>query len=362
MHPPDPGDHPKRVVALLGDRTMTPVDHARFGSVAARGIAEVRTSLESLPAGWWAVVVTFEGDGTAVRFEDVCDGPADPGEAPWAGLGGPWRSSMTRDAYEKGVEEIRRRIAAGTVYQVNLCRTLSHPLTRWPDLGALAAVLERWNPAPFAGFVDARTAGLGVVTASPELFLRLEGGTVTSGPIKGTAVVAEGLLPKDYAENVMIVDLVRNDLSHVCEPGTVEVAALCALEDHPGLVHLTSTVTGRLREGVTWPQILTATFPPGSVSGAPKSTALQTIGDLETEPRGAYCGAVGWVDTREPDHVRAELAVGIRSFFVRDRGAGLELCFGTGAGITWGSDPAQEWAETELKAARLLSLASTGGR
>ena len=341
---------------------MTGVDHARFGTVSARGAAEVRRSLDDLPPGWWAVVVTFEGDVTAVRFEDVCEGRAPRPRAPWAGLHGRWHSSMTRDAYEHGVDEIRRRIAAGTVYQVNLCRVLSHPVAGWPDLGALAEVLARGNPAPFGGFVDVRRAGLGVVSASPELFLRLEGGTVTSGPIKGTAVVPGGLLAKDYAENVMIVDLVRNDLSHVCEPGTVEVAALCALEEHPGLVHLTSTVTGRLREGATLSQTLAATFPPGSVSGAPKSTALETIGDLETEPRGAYCGAVGWVDTREPGHLRAELAVGIRSFFVRDRGPGPELCFGTGAGITWGSDPGQEWAETELKAAHLVSLASAAGR
>lgn len=339
---------------------MAVVDHARFGSVAARGIAEVRDSLEGLPQAWWAVVVTFEGEITAIRFDEVCEGTAGRAGSRWAGIAGEWRTSMERDAYESGVEEIRRRIAAGTVYQVNLCRVLSQSLDAWPDLGALADVLVRGNPAPYAGVVDAPTAGVGVVCASPELYLRIDGSQITSGPIKGTARSAERLLPKDYAENVMIVDLVRNDLSHVCDPGTVEVEALCSLEEHPGLVHLGSYVAGRLRGMVTWPQILVATFPPGSVSGAPKSSALRTIGDLETEPRGAYCGAIGWIDTREPDHVRAELAVGIRSFFVRDQASGLELRFGTGAGITWGSDPGQEWAETELKAARLIGLASDG--
>jgi para-aminobenzoate synthetase component 1 len=270
---------------------------------------------------------------------------------------------MARDAYEGGVGEIRRRIAAGTVYQVNLCRLLSHELDDWPDLDGLAAVLEQGNPAPYAGLVDVRSAGVGVVCASPELYLRVDGRRVTSGPIKGTATTAEALLPKDVAENVMIVDLVRNDLSHVCEPGTVEVEALCALEQHPGLVHLTSYVAGDLRDGTGWDEILEATFPPGSVSGAPKSSALRTIGDLEPEARGAYCGAIGWIDTREPGRPRAQLAVGIRTFFVRFRaGPGgspfPELCFGTGAGITWDSEPALEWAETQLKASRLVRLAS----
>ena len=339
---------------------MAGVDHARFGSLAARGLAEVRHSLDDLPQGWWAVVVTFEGEVTAIRFDDVCEGHDGPTPSPWVGMAGEWRTSMTRQAYEAGVEEIRRRIAAGTVYQVNLCRMLSQSLAIWPDLGSLADLLERGNPAPCAGVIDCRSAGLGVVSASPELYLRVDGPRISSGPIKGTAPTAEGLLPKDYAENVMIVDLVRNDLSHICRPGTVEVEALCALEEHPGLVHLTSSVAGVLRADATWATIFEATFPPGSVTGAPKSTAMSTIADLETEGRGAYCGAVGWVDTRDPGNARAELAVGIRSFFVRESHSGLDLCFGTGAGITWGSDPGLEWAETELKASRLVALASRG--
>lgn len=339
---------------------MRRVDHARFGAVTGLLLAETRGSLTDLPPGWWAVVVTFEGEVTALRFEEVCDAPPLPADAAWPGLTGQWRTSMVRDAYLEGTRRIREHIAAGTVYQVNLCRLLSHPLSVWPDLTALGAVLARGNPAPFAGVIDAPTAEVGVVCASPELFLRIDGSTITSGPIKGTAPTAEQLLVKDFAENVMIVDLVRNDLSHVCDAGTVEVEALCALEPHPGLVHLTSYVTGRLRQDVTWAQILDATFPPGSVSGAPKSSAMRVIGELEAEARGAYCGAIGWIDNRDPTQIRAELAVGIRSFFVRRDQDGLSLCFGTGAGITWGSDPAQEWAETELKAARLIGLASGG--
>jgi para-aminobenzoate synthetase component 1 len=200
--------------------------------------------------------------------------------------------------------------------------------------------------------VDA--AGLDLVSASPERFLSRSGERLVSSPIKGTATTADRLLPKDVAENVMIVDLVRNDLSRVCHEGSVDVEALCAVEPHPGLVHLVSTVAGRLRPGVGWPAIMAATSPPGSVSGAPKSSALTTIGDLEPVPRGPYCGAVGWVDA---DRREAQLAVGIRTFWAeRDPPGRRVLRFGTGAGITWGSDPEAEWAETVLKAARLVGV------
>jgi para-aminobenzoate synthetase component 1 len=195
-----------------------------------------------------------------------------------------------------------------------------------------------------------------VVCASPEAFLRRRGSWLESRPIKGTATAIQRMLPKDYAENVMIVDLVRNDLSHVCREGTVRVDHLCSPEAHPGLVHLVSTVSGQLRDGLGWPDIMDAAFPPGSVSGAPKSSALQAIRDLEPVERGPYCGAIGWIDTQDDT---AELAVGIRSFWADRDGAGQRwLRFGTGAGITWGSDPQGEWEETQVKAARLIGLAS----
>jgi len=179
------------------------------------------------------------------------------------------------------------------------------------------------------------------------------GRVVESGPIKGTGRTEADLLEKDYAENVMIVDLVRNDIGRVCATGSVSVPDLCAVEKHPGLVHLVSTVRGELRAGAGWPELLDASFPPGSVTGAPKSSALRIIEALETAPRGPYCGGIGWVDA---DQGAGELAVGIRTFWI-DRAEGV-LRFGTGAGITWGSDPEAEWRETELKAARLLAVAS----
>jgi para-aminobenzoate synthetase component 1 len=258
---------------------------------------------------------------------------------------------LDRRAYVAAVKTVRDAIAAGTVYQANICRVLAAPLAGHPDLLTLAGRLAVGNPAPYAGVVDLGEGRPRVVTASPELFLSRHDRVVESRPIKGTAVSAEGLLPKDEAENVMIVDLVRNDLGRVCDTGSVEVPSLLATEDHPGLVHLVSTVRGRLAVGAGWPELLAATFPPGSVTGAPKSSALRVIDKLETVPRGPYCGAVGWVDA---DRRTAELAVGIRTFWLE---AGM-LRFGTGAGITWASDPDGEWDETELKAARLVALAS----
>ena len=179
-------------------------------------------------------------------------------------------------------------------------------------------------------------------------------------PDQGHRHDAAELLPKDEAENVMIVDLVRNDLQRVCGPGTVEVPDLLATEEHPGLVHLVSTVSGRLRGRCGWAELFEATIPPGSVSGAPKSSALRVIADLEPVPRGPYCGAVGWVDA---DRARDAWPSGS----ARSGGTTADLRFGTGAGITWGSDPEAEWAETELKARRLAGsppdrMASHGAR
>jgi len=306
--------------------------------------------------GFWAVVATFEGDLTAIRFADVQAGHPAPRVVDWSPLDRHWGSSLSSAAYVEAVEEVRRRIAAGTVYQVNVCRVLSHPLEDDADLDGLDVVLRRGNPAPHGSRIRCAAAGIDVVSASPELFLARRDGRLITKPIKGTAATRDQMLPKDHAENIMIVDLMRNDLSGVCDAGTVWVDALCAFEDHPGLVHLVSTVSGRLRDGVTWRDVFAATYPPGSVSGAPKSSALRAICDLEASPRGPYCGAIGWVDA---DTDAAELAVGIRTFWAeRDATGRRWLRFGTGAGITWHSDPAAEWTETELKAARLVGLAA----
>ncbi|MFG2880935.1 chorismate-binding protein [Streptomyces sp. NPDC048297] len=329
---------------------------ARFGDRVATGLLDVTSDPAALDStGFWAVVADFEGRLTCARFADVRMRPV-PAPTPggWRGPGvRDWTSSLDRAAYTAAVGRIRAYIAAGEVYQANLCRVLGAPVAPDADVDALTALLARGNPAPYAGTIRLPAHGVEIATASPELFLRRDGRVVESGPIKGTGRTEADLLEKDYAENVMIVDLVRNDIGRVCATGSVSVPDLCAVEKHPGLVHLVSTVRGELRPGAGWPELLTAAFPPGSVTGAPKSSALRIIEELETAPRGPYCGGIGWVDA---DRGAGELAVGIRTFWI-DREAG-ELRFGTGAGITWGSDPEGEWRETELKAARLLAVAS----
>jgi para-aminobenzoate synthetase component 1 len=234
---------------------------------------------------------------------------------------------------------------------VNLTRRLSAPVPRDADVLALASALAGGNPAPHAAVVRLPDHGVHVASASPERFLRREGRRVWSQPIKGTAVTEERFLDKDRAENVMIVDLVRNDLGRVCEWGSVTVPALCAVEHHPGLVHLVSTVAGELRADVGWSELLAATFPPGSVTGAPKLAAMDVISALEPVERGPYCGAIGWVDA---DRGIGDLNVAIRTFWFEDG----EVHLGTGGGITWGSSPEGEWQETELKARRLLRVAA----
>ncbi|MFJ8334069.1 chorismate-binding protein [Streptomyces sp. NPDC094437] len=329
---------------------------ARFGDRLATGLVDVTNDPEALEStGFWAVALDFEGGVTCARFADVRETPV-PAPVPGAWHGpavGEWTSSLDRAAYTGAVRRVREQIAAGDVYQANLCRVLTAPVPADADVDALTALLARGNPAPYAGTIRLPEHGVEIATASPELFLRRSGRTVESGPIKGTAPTGAELLDKDHAENVMIVDLVRNDLGQVCATGSVTVPDLCVVEKHPGLVHLVSTVRGTLRADTGWPELLAAAFPPGSVTGAPKSSALRVIDALETAPRGPYCGGVGWVDA---DRGTAELAVGIRTFWI-DRAAGV-LRFGTGAGITWGSDPEGEWRETELKAARLLAVAS----
>jgi para-aminobenzoate synthetase component I len=265
-----------------------------------------------------------------------------------------WRSSLSRDAFEHAVVTILDHIAAGDCYQVNLTRRLT--CDRPADPVALLGALERRNPSPHGAMLRlggvSRLPPTAVVSASPERFLSWRGRDVETRPIKGTATDPEALAgsAKDRAENVMIVDLARNDLGRVAEPGSVVVPALCALEAHPGLHHLVSTVRACRRAGVTTGALLRAMFPPASVSGAPKPRVMQIIEDLEPVSRGVYCGAVGCIDTERD---RGDFNVGIRTFTV----AGDRTHLGVGAGIVADSNAGAEWSETELKAARLLAAA-----
>jgi para-aminobenzoate synthetase component 1 len=292
--------------------------------------------------GFWAVSTTFENQFIAAKFATVAPAPF-PSSA-WVPLMGSWSSSLTEDQYVGYVERIRSSIAEGFVYQVNACRRLSHPDDGQSLRGLFSEILKN-NPAPWASYFE--VPGVMIASASPELFLSRDKSTLKTSPIKGTqATNSMGFGLKDQAENVMIVDLMRNDLGRICKSGTVEVPRLLSSEEHPGLVHLVSDVQGQLLDDLSWNEILLALSPPGSVSGAPKSSALDVISNNEID-RGPYCGALGWIQGDQ-----AVLSVAIRTFW-KDS----QINFGTGAGITWGSDAHAEWEETQLKARRLISIA-----
>ena len=292
--------------------------------------------------GFWAVSTTFENEFTAAKFGTVIDAPFPT--TSWIPMQGSWSSSLNADEYIEYVERIREAVADGWVYQVNACRRLTHHDDGQSLRGLFSEILKN-NPAPWACYFE--VPGVMIASASPELFLSRNGSTVKSSPIKGTLPTnSQQFGAKDQAENVMIVDLMRNDLGQICKSGTVEVPRLLSSEEHPGLQHLVSDVQGQLLEGISWAQILTALSPPGSVSGAPKSSATRVIRENEIA-RGPYCGALGWIQGDQ-----AALSVAIRIFWKDSH-----INFGTGAGITWSSDARAEWEETQLKAKRLISIA-----
>jgi len=268
----------------------------------------------------------------------------------------PPHSNVPRAEFEAGVSRIREYIAAGDVYQVNLSQRFHAPF-----VGSALALYRRLrarNPAPFGAYLE--FAGAQVASISPERFLRLDATTraAEARPIKGTrprgttpgkdAALARELLEseKDRAENVMIVDLLRNDLGKVCRPGSVRVPKLFALESHPTVHHLVSTVTGELADCADAFDLLRAAFPGGSVTGAPKIRAMQIIAELERAPRGLYCGAIGYVSATGA----MDFNIPIRTIVLRDGSA----TFHAGAGIVWDSEPAAEYEETLAKARTMI--------
>ena len=316
-----------------------------MGGRLATNLEEISHDLSSLTRpGFWVVIGTFENEWTLARFAAVVDAPFPNDEGQWISIDPQsWRSSLDSDSYCDYVIKIKDHIADGAVYQVNACRILSAPNRSNKNLATLFARILNHNPAPFASYI--RLPSIEIASASPERFLSVENGVLLSSPIKGTSAT-ENFLEKDHAENLMIVDLIRNDMSSTARIGSVSTPRLLATEKHPGLFHLVSDVRSEMREDRNIAEVLSAMMPPGSVSGAPKSTALRVIRENEGV-RGPYCGAIGWVEGP-----RAELSVGIRTFWQSDD----QLNFGTGAGITWGSDPEEEWKETELKAHTLIGL------
>jgi para-aminobenzoate synthetase component 1 len=327
--------------AWLVSTGLPEADPARRRERAAKRLAWVRGLLGGAAAA-----------PTAVR------GPLLPREAVWAPGTLPdfpaVRSSFERPDYLAAVRRAVEYVHAGDCFQVNLAQRLLYPATL-PTLELYGRLRQR-NPAPFAGYFD--LGDFAVVSASPERFVRVERGEVETRPIKGTR--PRGATPeedrrradellrsaKDRAENVMIVDLLRNDLGRVCAYGSVRVEAVCRLETYRHVHHLVSEVRGRLREGMGPVDLLRAAFPGGSVTGAPKVRAMEIIAELEPVARGPYCGSLGYVGFDGS----MDTSILIRTFTA---GRGWYQ-FPVGGGVVADSTPEGEYAETLHKAEGLL--------
>ena len=283
-------------------------------------------------------------DGYVVHNDNTGDDAADPGSTLSFG---PWRRTWAARDYADAVERVRDAIARGDVYQVNLVQHLAAEFSG--DPGALAARLAILNPhyrEPFRG------DGWSIVSGSPELFLARRGRRVWTCPIKGTRPAGAGAArelarsAKDAAEHVMIVDLERNDLSRVCEPGSVRWPELMVTRAMAGVEHMVSTVEGRLRDGIGLAELLAATFPGGSITGAPKIAAVDLIAEIEPVGRGASMGALG----RVYGNGDLDLALTIRTFAIAEG----QIHLWVGGGVVWDSDPQAEIAESWVKADPLL--------
>jgi para-aminobenzoate synthetase component 1 len=295
-------------------------------------------------------LVLGEHEAAAALEIALAGGPDHPGPPPRFG------ALVAEDdgaAHRARVARVLEYIRAGDVYQVNLARRLVAPLVETGDALALYAALVDVAPAPFGALIEAD--GVTVVSGSPERFLTRRGQRIETRPIKGTrpraadtagdrAAAADlATSAKDAAEHLMIVDLERNDLGRIAETGSVEVERLGYLVELPQVHHLVSRIAATLRPGVGVAELLRATFPGGSITGAPKIRAMQIIDELEPVRRGPYCGAIGFLGGGGA----IELAIAIRIAVVTDG----ELHVHVGGGIVADSEPAAELAETEDKAA-----------
>ncbi len=306
------------------------------------------------------------GDAVHHDIEQRCQRAETPSSATHgtAGAPAPTRvaTSLDHAAHTAAVEGALEVIARGDAYQVNLAQQLAAPFAG--DLTTLYRRMRAASPASHSALLPAA----GIASISPERFIDVVAGTVTTDPIKGTrrraddpeldAALADDLMTstKDRAENVMVVDLERNDLGRVCLAGSIEVPTLLELRALPTVWHLVSRVRGTLRPGTTYGDLLRATFPSGSVTGAPRIAAMRTIRELEPVTRGWYCGAVGWLGRGS-----ASLSVAIRTATLRD---GVAI-YGAGGGIVADSDPHDEVAESLDKAVAFLGAVgathTTGG-
>jgi para-aminobenzoate synthetase component 1 len=273
------------------------------------------------------------------------------------------KGNFSHEGYLEAVAKAREYICAGDIFQVNLSQRLEVEINTAPY--ELYKRLRKINPAPFASYFN--FDGVSIVGASPERFLKVWGDWVETRPIKGTKprgktpeedkALAESLQQstKDRAENIMIVDLERNDIGRVCRYGTVKVTELAILETYPTVFHLTSTVVGQLREGKNIIDLLKATFPGGSITGAPKVRAMEIIDELEPTRRSVYTGSLGYIGFSGD----MDLDIVIRTIIVKDGKAYFQV----GGAIVYDSEPESEYIETLDKGKALIQALnlSSGG-
>ncbi len=275
---------------------------------------------------------------------------------------GDWTSNFTQAGYHAAVERVRTHILDGDIYQANISQRFTTKLPDGFSPFAFYAALRATNPAPFAAYLSC--GDITIASSSPELLLRKRGSEIETRPIKGTIArsmdEAEDALrratllasEKDRAENIMIVDLLRNDLSRVSEPFSVEVPVLCGLESYAGVHHLVSVVTGHLAPGKDALDLIATSFPGGSITGAPKRRSMQIIAAIEQSPRGYYCGAIGFLGFDGS----MDLNIAIRTAVIAEG----EVKIQAGGGITRLSEPEAEYEETFAKVKRLFAAFSGG--
>jgi len=291
------------------------------------------------------------------------DSLAEPEASPVA----EWQARWTPHTYLEAARTARDYVHAGDVFQVNLSQAFDATLAEGDTPWQVFRRLCENSPAPHAAYFRLNADEV-ILTNSPERFLAVEAGRVEARPIKGTrrrdadavrdaALRAElSASVKDRAENLMIVDLMRNDLARVCEPASVRVPALCEVETYANVHHLVSVVTGQLRVGQDLPGLIAASFPPGSITGAPKVRAMEIITELEGDARGAYCGTLGWMSPAGA----LDLNVMIRTASFRHSAGRWQGEIRSGGGIVADSDPQAEYEETLTKASALRRAVGGG--
>jgi para-aminobenzoate synthetase component 1 len=360
------------VVAVFGyelgrylERLPAPRDAGAAWPEAVAGLYDTIAAFDSETAKAWIVSVgpdaTRRADAMAARIAAAPAALPGPEVPPAA-----WRAEIARDAYEAKAARIVEYTRAGDIFQANLTQRFIADRPNGLDPYALYRRLRAESPAPYAAFLRLDESRA-LLSASPERFLRLAAdGMVTTEPIKGSRprgstaeedrALAEELSAsaKDRAENLMIVDLLRNDLSRVCRIGSVAVPSLNRLERFASMHHLVSTVTGRLDDGRTALELLKACFPGGSVTGAPKIRAMEIIHELEPARRGPYCGAIGWIGRDGA----METSILIRTLTVDSD----HIIAQAGGGIVADSDPAAEYLESLEKARPLLRCLDPEGK